>query len=597
LIFYLFISSKNPFEFKLFILELHLLYEKKFGGGEKINKKNKIIYLGLVVTVSVLLCLQVGAVNIVKTKKETSNTLLNRNSAVFQNARRIPFEITNLGHSGRSASLNGNVLVSVDSPEDDQWPAITRDQNGNIVVTWTHLPSPIEANIGLAYSQDGGENWNAILIVLDGVPMFSDVAYVHGADFEGGGDFTGLWGVYGDVLENHPGFYRISDISNPDTYEFYYWMSQYPDISYCAISDHTWYNEFNYDITGPTNMYIMDAPSGWDIDMCPWHWYVDGAVEEGGVGYFDAQLGPPGLKTAPAFDPDMACLHDADPAQTEDDYVLLTWHHNNQTTGKSEIVFKKIVPNIEPDIEYTPYQFYLAKGDTFDAAHPNIGASGSNAVIVYMTNDNVFGDWDIKCAYSSDDGTTWEISTVANEPQVDELYPAVYMSGNKAYCAYIRQGNLYLVESEDGGATWGEPTQINDVDGTVVAEENSVDIHPAGIVWTDNRNGNKDIYFASVAAAPAISIKSISGGFGISAIIENLGTAAATDVSWAIDLQGLVFPKHKEGVIPTLEAGASETVKTGFIFGIGSITITVTADGATKTATGKIIGPLVVGVK
>ena len=552
--------------------------------------RRKTIYLGLAITVVTLMCLQAAGLTLVKTEK---GSISYENKPVFlQNARKVPFEIKKFPTKA-TATLGGNVLITDGMPEDDQWPAITRDQYGNIVVTWTHQASPVETNIGLAYSSDG-EAWTAGLITLDGVPMYSDIAYVHGADFEGGGDFTGLWGVYGDVLNDQAGFYRIADITDDTTYEFYFWTSTYEDITYCAIADHTWYNEFNYDITGPTNMYVMQAPSGWDIPQCPWHWYVDGTTEQGGVGYFDAQSE---LLTAPAADPDMACIHDSDPVQTENDYVLLTWQHDNETTGHSEIVLKKIVPEIEPDIEYTPYQWYIAKGDNFDAAHPNIDASGSNAVVVYMCNDNVFGDWDIKCAYSSDDGMTWETSVVANEPQVDELYPAVYMSGNTVYCAYIKDGNLYVVKSENGGQTWGEPEQINEVDGTVVAEENSVDIHPAGIVWTDERNGNKDIYYAVVGAAPAITIGSISGGFGVSAVIENVGTAAATDVSWSIDLSGIVFPNHKEGTIASLEAGESVTVSTGFIFGIGPITITVSADGASKTASGMAIGPIVIGVK
>ena len=564
--------------------------ENKKRGGEKIMGR-KTIYLGLVITVITLMCLQATGLTLVKTEK---GSISYENKPVFlQNARKVPFEMKKFPTKA-TATLGGNVLITDGMPEDDLWPAITRDQYGNIVVTWTHQASPVETNIGLAYSSDG-EAWTAGLITLDGAPMYSDIAYVHGADFEGGGDFTGLWGVYGDIANDQIGFYRIADITDEGTYEFYTWQTTYEDITYCAIADNTWYNEFNYDITGPTNMYIYhEVYQQYDIPNCPTHWYTDGETTAGGVGYFDAQSK---LKTAPAFDPDMACLHDNDPVQTENDYVLLTWQHDNETTGHSEIVLKKIVPEVEPDIEYTPYQWYIAKGDTFDAAHPNIGASGSNAVVVYMCNDNIFGDWDIKCAYSSDDGMTWETSVVANEPQVDELYPAVYMSGNTAYCAYIKDGNLYVVKSENGGQTWGEPEQINEVDGTVVAEENSVDIHPAGIVWTDERNGNKDIYYAVVGAAPAITIGSISGGFGVSAVIENVGTAAATDVSWSIDLSGIVFPNHKEGTIASLEAGESVTVSTGFIFGIGPITITVSADGASKTASGMAIGPIVIGVK
>ncbi|MEA2054190.1 MAG: sialidase family protein, partial [Candidatus Thermoplasmatota archaeon] len=498
------------------------------------EKKAKKMALGIVIAaITAMMVIPMGII-----ASEGSKDTASVSPFQFDNAQRAPFELKELGTGTATTGNTGNVLVTPDSPEDDCLPAITIDGDGNIVATWTHTVGLLESNIGLGYSQDGGNSWISRLVILEGVLMFSDIAYVHGADFEGGGDFNGLWGVYGDILNNNPSFYRMSDITNTETYEFYSWTTEYEDITYACISDNTWYKEFNYDVTGPTNMYIYHVVySAYDIPDCPAHWYVDGALEAGGVGYFDAQSE---LVTAPAKDPDMACLHDSNPAQTLDDYVLLTWQHDNQTTGKSEIVLKKIVPEEEPDIEYTSYQWYIAKGDTFDAAHPNIGASGSNAAVVYQTTDNIYGDWDIKCAYSSDNGETWETSMVAESHPTNEVYPAAYMSGNTVFCTYIREGNLYLVKSEDGGATWEEPEQINEEDGTVVAEENSVDVHAGGIVWVDTRNGNKDIYYAPLPCA-IINVKDISGGMGISATITNTGTEDASNVDWSIELTGLIF--------------------------------------------------------
>ena len=163
------------------------------------------------------------------------------------------------------------------------------------------------------------------------------------------------------------------------------------------------------------------------------------------------------------------------------------------------------------------------------------------------------------------------------------------------YCVYVKTGNLYLVESEDGGATWGEPTQINEVDGTVVDEHRTVEISDGGIVWTDTRNGGKDIYYAPLPIA--ILELNIAGGFGVTVTVSNTGTAEATDLAWSVELSGPVFVgKVTEGAITSLPPGTSQTVGPGLVLGIGPTTITATAGGASKTASGFVLGPLVLGL-
>ncbi len=500
-------------------------------------------------------------------------------------AKKADFEIVEKGKTG-ALTYAGDVLITPDSPEDDRFPDLTKDQYGNIVATWTHEVSILDKDYGLAYSADNGNTWTSSLVVQEGLQTYSAISYADGSAYEGGGDFNGLWGSWVEPMADQAGCMRISDITDLSTLEAIVTSDQ-PGLDYNSMEDNSWYDMTYYEYYGPVSFHIYDG-QGLERGLVIYWW--DGEFA-GIVENWDAQAN---IISSPSQDPDMANVHDADPAHTENDYFYLTWQHNNQDTGRSRVGYKQVVPVNEADMEFVDNQGYIDESNTYDAAHPDIDASASRVVAVYMINDN--DDWDIKCAYSTDKGETWSFSMVVNEHPASEVYPAVYLSGNTVFCTYIKGGNLYLVESEDGGVTWGEPAQINEQDGTVVEEENAVKIHAGGIVWTDNRNGNKDIYYAPLAVGAILNVEAISGGMGITATITNTGTEDATGVPWSIDVSGLVFlGGHTEGTIDVL-AGGEATISSGLVFGIGPGTIAVTAGGASKTASCFILGPLVLGV-
>ncbi|MCK4332859.1 MAG: hypothetical protein KAV40_04700 [Thermoplasmatales archaeon] len=98
-----------------------------------------------------------------------------------------------------------------------------------------------------------------------------------------------------------------------------------------------------------------------------------------------------------------------------------------------------------------------------------------------------------------------------------------------------------------------------------------------------------------------VEIEKIAGGFGVSAVIKNVGDVEATSVDWSISLEGglILLGKNKTGTIPSLVPGASETVKS-LVFGFGKPTITVSvvcAEGSSdeKTTSGLVILFFVLG--
>ncbi|UCB57916.1 MAG: hypothetical protein JSV67_04715 [Thermoplasmatales archaeon] len=276
--------------------------------------------------------------------------------------------------------------------------------------------------------------------------------------------------------------------------------------------------------------------------------------------------------------------------------VLAVCETNDQITIKSTVNDEAMLTNGEmqngmdkyADIEQWPGE-YLDTG-----SDPDVSGDGNRLIVVYEKDGNVVGKYGTCDAQTYDPGFALSDVTIATGAS----NPAVYMEGSNVYCTYVQNGNIYLAISEDGGATFGTPEQKNGVDGTVVAEKNTADVHSTGVVFTDTRNGNKDIFFAPLEAiaTPEVVIETISGGIGVSATIKNIGDAAAENFDWSITADGLVFLGKEKSGIATLGPGDSMTISTGFMLGFGGIDITVTADAATKTASATLLLFFVTGL-
>ena len=101
-----------------------------------------------------------------------------------------------------------------------------------------------------------------------------------------------------------------------------------------------------------------------------------------------------------------------------------------------------------------------------------------------------------------------------------------------------------------------------------------------------------------IIAIPLIEVGEITGGFGVSAVIKNVGAIEATDVQWTITCDGLVFlGNEKTGTFDKIMPGFGPTATTGFIFGVGPVDITVTADDAEKTVKAFLLGPFVLNIE
>ncbi|MGC9308943.1 MAG: exo-alpha-sialidase [Thermoplasmatota archaeon] len=467
-----------------------------------------------------------------------------------------------------TASCNGDIQLS-SAGEDDEHPTVIRAADGSYVAAWERQLGALEGHIYFMRSTDGS-SWSELFNTNTG-DMASNLQNWPVLVSPPGGDV--MYGAWNDRTAQSIYVMYAPDPADPGTWEIGAldhsgYDSERSSFSGAAMSDTTW----GWAYVGHVEYAGYDLPSAIEAE------FQLGAWEEAVFSWTGDQFFP--------------LSYNADMAATPN-HFWQTWDYENETSGGHGIGIHWGDPNEEGDMALWPVKTWEGNDPYMD---PAIGASGSNLCVVYMSQNPTFGDWDLSCKYSSNEGETWQDGTFPAESQVDDMHPEIFMSGSSVYCAFIRDGNLYLAKSTDGGATWEEPEQINDEDGTVVEEPSSLKVSQGGIVWTDNRNGNRDIYYEPLPA-PNLGIDSVGGGVGVTATVSNTGTAPAENVGWTIDLSGPVFlGNHAEGTIDTLASGDTTTISTGLVFGIGPTTISIEAGGATGSASGFVLGPLVLGL-
>jgi len=460
--------------------------------------------------------------------------------------------------------------VPVASTEDDEiHPTITKGA-GKYFAGYSNKISILEQYVYMITSEDG-TTWTPLgFWNLEGISDYPSF------DHWGGNTFYG-------TLSGEEGFqYLIEapDIDDQEGFGLIYW--DWSDDGWydmkemdmaCHDSQNTW--EYGFMSTVASTTYGEDQ--GWDGENMPHVFYRD-PVEEG-TGYISWNTYP-------------GCAHSAICMDKTADMMYAVYDYYNGTTGSWNLLLWK--RSFEDPSE--GLSEFVEIQTSSNLQYPTIAADNDNIMIVCHSDENTNSD--LICYHSNDGGENWETTYIANSQPNDEQYPdMVSIGGVSAGCVFTMNNGLFYISTEDGGATWTDPVKLNDGD-SVVEEYRTASVCVGSTVWSDRRNGNPDIFYDVTGAFPEVSVKTISGGFGVSAEIENVGTADATNVQWSIDLEGglVIVGSHADGTISTLAPGASQTVKIGLVLGFGGVTITASASGSTKTASGTVLGPFVIGV-
>lgn len=470
----------------------------------------------------------------------------------------------------RNKVMAGDIQITID--ENNQYaPAIGVDPANEYLLAFTHEVDFSENDVPWTFSTDGGSSWDpGVYYEILGVESHPAISYRGTEKF-----FTGTIGC--DPLEANGAIqhtFMCSDPTDTETYEltyiewgnsFPYFDRRIPDIAGYTYPDKDWWYGMiavvgERDAPGAPDMPIFNyanydaAGQGWSSYFATYSGCENAAID------FDTSNG----NYFAAFD-----YLDG----TDWDILLMTGNAADDGTG------------------HPTWGTTSLMGDVENTKYPAIGANEDYVMILAQSDEA--GNQDIICYYSDNGGASFLESTVADSG-ADELYPTIVVYGIDATCTFIMDGDLYSTKTDDGGATWSTPVQVNDVDGTVESEFRNCDITTDGtVVWTDNQMGNLDIYLDNVGgpAQPVIEITSVTGGLGISAVIENTGAATAENVDWTLGVTGGILNLinvNKADTILTLDPGQSKTISSGLFFGLGSMQIAITAGTASENRAGSI---------
>jgi len=184
--------------------------------------------------------------------------------------------------------------------------------------------------------------------------------------------------------------------------------------------------------------------------------------------------------------------------------IYAVWADGRRSGGNQDIYFAKSTDNGVSFGTNVPVNDTTgAIGDSMQIS-PSVAVSGSNVYVVWL--DYRSGERRIYFAKSTDGGATFGVDIPVNDTtlELDCWRPSIASSASGLiYVAYAAnktgtgQG-IWCTESDDSGATFYSSVAVSDAFNdsarcpSITVDANNV----ANVVWSDERTGSKDVYFA-----------------------------------------------------------------------------------------------------
>jgi hypothetical protein len=159
------------------------------------------------------------------------------------------------------------------------------------------------------------------------------------------------------------------------------------------------------------------------------------------------------------------------------------------------------------------------------------------------------------------------------------------LAGTQQGGAYISPVEVTLTATDDNSGVDYTKYKVDTGNWTTYAAPFTVSDDGAHTVYfySVDKVGNQEAEKSAAFTIRYFNVTVITGGFGVSAVAENMGTIDQIKVPWSISFSGgFAIPRTTSGST-NIKAGGNATVNAK-VFGLGKPTITVTVGKESKTA-------------
>ncbi|MEO8513768.1 MAG: T9SS type A sorting domain-containing protein [Ignavibacteria bacterium] len=191
---------------------------------------------------------------------------------------------------------------------------------------------------------------------------------------------------------------------------------------------------------------------------------------------------------------------------TAGSYVYAVWE-DNRDAGGVEIYFKR-----SSDVGATWGADTRLTVSNGNSEYPCVESSGNDVYVSW--NDNRDGNIEIYFKHSTDGGNTWGPDMRLTTSAGDSFRPSLAVSGSSLHLVWFdsRDVNyeIYSKNSSNSGVDWGQDQRLTNnslISAQPFVTASGTFVH---VLWTDNRDGNYEIYYKGDPTGNTIGIQQIS---------------------------------------------------------------------------------------